>query len=131
MDRFHSIYFIGRKTSKRIFVVREEINEKTAYIQARSFMARTLAQNGKECQAEGEVKRGHMKSFTSTTHENCQGSISSTLRTRNSKKPSRMLARNWKHQLLPLRPATLLRTIRIVGMVHPIKLKQNLRVFGS
>ena len=34
----------------------EEINEKTADIQARSFMARTLEDNGKECQAEGEAK---------------------------------------------------------------------------
>ena len=40
----------------RIYVVRGEINEKTAYIQARSFMARTLEANGKECQAEGEEK---------------------------------------------------------------------------
>ena len=32
-----------------------EINEKKTYIQARSFMARTLGQNGKECQAEGEA----------------------------------------------------------------------------
>ena len=31
-------------------------NEKTAYIQARSFMARTLEINGKACQAEGEAK---------------------------------------------------------------------------
>ena len=30
-------------------MVREEINEKTAYIQARSFMARNLENNGKEC----------------------------------------------------------------------------------
>ena len=34
----------------------EEINEKTAYIQARSFMARTLEINGKARQAEGEAK---------------------------------------------------------------------------
>ena len=34
----------------------EEINEKTADIQARSFVARTLGQNGKECQAEGEAE---------------------------------------------------------------------------
>ena len=53
---FTQIYFIGRKTSKRIYVVRCEINEKTADIQARSFMARTLGQNGKECQAEGKAK---------------------------------------------------------------------------
>ena len=33
-----------------------EINKKTAYIQARPLMARTLGENGKECQAEGEAK---------------------------------------------------------------------------
>ena len=56
LDRFHSIYSIGRKTSRRIYVVRGEIDEKTADIQARSSMARTLGENGKECQAEGEAK---------------------------------------------------------------------------
>ena len=35
---------------------RERLTRKTAYIQARSFMARTLEENGKECQAEGEAK---------------------------------------------------------------------------
>ena len=34
----------------------EEINEKTAYIQARSFMASNLENNGKKRQAEGEAK---------------------------------------------------------------------------
>ena len=33
-----------------------EIDEKTAYIQARSFVARTLEVNGKACQAEGAAK---------------------------------------------------------------------------
>ena len=33
-----------------------ETNEETAYIQARSSMARALEINGKECQAEGEAK---------------------------------------------------------------------------
>ena len=33
-----------------------EIDEKTAYIQARSFMARVMEVNGKECQAEGKAK---------------------------------------------------------------------------
>ena len=37
-------------------MVQGEINEKTADIQARSFMARTLEDNGKECQAQGEAK---------------------------------------------------------------------------
>ena len=31
-------------------------NEKTAYIQARSFMARNLENNGKKCKAQGEAK---------------------------------------------------------------------------
>ena len=33
-----------------------EIDEETADIQARSFMARTLRENWKECQAEGEAE---------------------------------------------------------------------------
>ena len=40
-----------------------------------------------------------------------------------------MLARNWKHQWLLQCPAKLLRVRRIVGVVHPLKSKQNLRVF--
>ena len=56
MDRFHSIYSIRRKTSRRIYVFRVEINEKTADFQAISFTAWTLGENWKECQAEGEAK---------------------------------------------------------------------------
>ena len=37
-----------------------------------------------------------------------------------------MLVRNWKHQVLLLCPAKLLRAIRSVGMVHPIKSKTKL-----
>ena len=43
-----------------------------------------------------------MRSSILETLENCEESFSSTPRIRNSKKPSRMLARNWKFQLLPL-----------------------------
>ena len=57
---------------------------------------------------------------------NCEESILSTPRIRNSKKPSRMLARNWKHQWLLLCPAKLR---RIVGLVDLTKIRQNLRVF--
>ena len=41
---------------KNLYVVPGEINEKTADIQARSFNARALEENGKKCPAEGEVK---------------------------------------------------------------------------
>ena len=37
-------------------MVRGEINEETAYIQARSSMARVMEVNGKACQAEGKAK---------------------------------------------------------------------------
>ena len=69
-------------------------------------------------------RSGRMKSSISITHENCEEFISLTLRTRNSKRPSRMLARNWKHQLLLRCLAKLWR--RIVGVVHPTKLKTRL-----
>ena len=50
------ILLYWKKTTRRIFVVRGEINDKTAYIQARSSMARALEVNGKARQAEGEAK---------------------------------------------------------------------------
>ena len=55
--------------------------------------------------------------------------FSLTLRIRNSKKPLRMLARNWKHQWLPL---CLARQARRVSMERPVARlmisNQNLRV---
>ena len=53
---FTQFTLLEEKNSKRMFVVWGEINEKTADIQARSLMARTLGENGKERQAEGEAK---------------------------------------------------------------------------
>ena len=46
-----------------------------------------------------------------------------------SKKPSRTRVRSWKHQWLPQCLARSARTIRIVGVVHPMRSNQNLRVF--
>ena len=40
---------------------------------------------------------------------NCEGSISSTRRTRNSKKPLRMRVRSWKHQSLLLCPRKIMK----------------------
>ena len=72
-------------------------------------------------------KNGRMRSSIWKTHENCEGSISLTRRMRNSKRPPRMPVRSWKHQLLLLCLLKLWR--RIVGVVDPTKLKQDLRVF--
>ena len=107
-------------------MVREETDKKAANIQARILYGQNSGSNWEEMPSWRWGKSGHMKSLTSIMHENCEGSISLTLRTRNSKKPSRMLARNWKHQWLPL---CLVKLWKIVGVVHPTKLKQNLRVF--
>ena len=61
LDGFHAIYSTRWKSSWRIFVVRGEIDEKTAYIQARSSMARAMEVNGKACEAEGKTKVGWRK----------------------------------------------------------------------
>ena len=53
---FTQFTLLEEKSSRRIYVVRGEITEKTAYIQARSSMARVMEVNGKACQAEGEAK---------------------------------------------------------------------------
>ena len=45
---------VGR--TKHIDSVRGETDKKAVNIQARSFMARTLDEIGKKCQAEGEAK---------------------------------------------------------------------------
>ena len=42
-------------------MVREEVNEKTADIQARSFVARTLGQNGKNAKLKEKQKWSHEK----------------------------------------------------------------------
>ena len=75
-------------------------------------------------------KSGHMKSQNSIMPENYEEFISLTLRTRNSKKPSRMLARNWKHQLLPPCLARQARTISMWWLVvNPMRSNRNLRLF--
>ena len=70
-----------------------------------------------------------MESTILKTHENCEGSFSSTLRTRNLKKPSRMLVRSWRHLRLLLcftRQARKVRKGRPVA--RPMISSQNLRV---
>ena len=72
---------------------------------------------------------GPIKNPNSILPEDYEEFISLTLRTRNSKKQLRMLARNWKHQWLPL---CLARQARRASMVRPvakpINSNQNLRV---
>ena len=60
---------------------------------------------------------GPMKNRNSIIPEDYEESTSLTLRTRNSKKPLRMLARNWKHLWLVL---CLARQARNVSMERPV-----------
>ena len=82
--------------------------------------------NWKEMQSWGRSRNGQWKNQSSIMLEDYEEFILlTTLRTRISKKPLGMLEKNWKNQWLPLCLAKLWR--RIVGMVDPTKLKQDLR----
>ena len=66
--RFHTIYSIGWKSSRRIYVVRGEIDKTAGNIQARSSLSRALDKVGKKCQTE-EAKSDHMKNQNSMMPE--------------------------------------------------------------
>ena len=113
---------IRREASTRIFVVQEETDKTAGNIQARSFTTRTLEKLGRNAKLKERQKWSHEKPN--------EEFISLTLRTRNSKRPLRMLARNWKHCWLLL---CLARQARNVSMGRPVtrprRSNQNLRVF--
>ena len=123
---FAQIYFIGRKSSRRILWSGERLTRKQLTSSPDHLWPELWKSMGKHVKAEGEAKVVLKKRFILTTHENCVGSISSTPRIRNSKKPSRTHVRSWKRQLLLLCPAKLW---RIVGVANLTKIRQNLRVF--
>ena len=131
LDRFHSIYFFGRKNSRRIYVVRVEINEKTADIQARSCMARTLGQNGKERQAEREAKVVEWKAHLENERK-LRGIYFLDRRIRNSEKPSRLLARNLETPMALAMPCkTSKKCKHRENRGKPMSSKQNFRVSGK
>ena len=70
-----------------------------------------------------------MKSSILKTHENCEESVSSTRRTRESNETIKNARKKLETPVSPLCLARFARSTRIVGVVHPIKSKQNLRVF--
>ena len=70
-----------------------------------------------------------MKRSMLIMQEDYEEFISLTLRTRNSKSPLRMLARNWKNQWLPLCVARQARNVSKGRFVaRPMSSSQNLRV---
>ena len=111
IDRFQSINFIGT-------------NEKTVDIQTRSFVARILGGKRKNAKLKEKQKWSNEKLHLDNARK-LQGSFPSTWRTRNSRRPSRMFARDWKHQLFLLcRPNKSRRSWERCIM----RSKQNLRV---
>ena len=126
LDRFHTIYSTRRKCSWRIYVVQVEINRKTAYIQTRSYYGQNSGNQWESTPSWRRSKSGLRKTSSSKTHEIFEESVSSTLKIRNSKEPSRTRVRSWKHQWLLL---CVLELWIIVGVMQPTKLKPNLCVF--
>ena len=101
---FTQFTLLEEKTSKRRNVVWGEIYEKTADIQARSFMARTLDEIGKKCQAEGEAKSGHMKNLNSIMPEDYEESISLTLMDKEFKETIKNARRKLETPMAPAMP---------------------------
>ena len=69
-------------------------------------------------------KSGHMKSSIWITHENCEESTSLTLRMRKSRKPSRMLVRNRKHQFALAMPCKIMKKNCGIGASNKIKTRR-------
>ena len=73
---------IGRKNSRRMYVVKEGLNEKTVDIQARPSMPELWKSMGRMSSWK-RSKSDHMKNFNSITHEHYDGSFSLTRRIKN------------------------------------------------
>ena len=94
---FTQFTLLEEKPPRRKNLVRGETDKKAADIQARLLLLE-LREKWERTPSSRRSKSGRMKSSIWRTHENFEGSISSTPRIRNSKKPSRMLVRSWKHR---------------------------------
>ena len=113
LDRFHSIYSIGRKPPDG-YMCQEGDKRENSWHPGQILYVQNSGRNWQEMPRWRRGKSGHVKHLNSTTLENCEEFISLTLRTRNLRRPLGMLARNWKHQLLLLCLVRHARTITIV-----------------
>ena len=98
LDRFHTTYSTQRKSSWRIYVVRGWDWRENSSHPDQIIYDQSNGSQWESMPSWRKSKSGLTKSSTLKTHENCVGSISSTPRIRNSKKPSRTRVRSWKHQ---------------------------------
>ena len=130
MDRFHSVYSIGRESSRRIYVVRGETDKNGKRHPGQTVYGENSGRNWEEMLTKLREKQSQLKNQSSMMPEDYEEFISLTPRTRNSKKPLGMLGRNWEYQWLPL---CLARHARKVRKERPIERRmissQNLRVY--
>ena len=78
---FTQFTLIGRKNSRRMYVAKEGLNEKTVDIQTRSSMPE-LWKSMEKMSSWKRSKSDHMKNFNSIIHEHYDGSFSLTRRIR-------------------------------------------------
>ena len=91
------IFSITRKTSRRIYVVRGENGKRHP---GQIIYGQNSGEEWPGMLSWGKSRNGQLKNQRSIMLEDYEESISLTLRTRSSRKPFRMLERNWKHQWL-------------------------------
>ena len=104
------------------------MNEKTAYIQARSFMARTLGEMGKNAKLKEKQKWSHEKLHLDNARK-LRGIYFIDPEDKEFKETIKNARKKLETPMAPAMPCKIITTIRIVGVVHPIKSNQNLRVF--
>ena len=104
-------------------MVRGETDKKAADIQARSFMARTLDELGRNAKLKEQQKWSHEKPHLDNARK-LRGIY--FIDPENIKRPLRMLARNWKRQWLPLCLAKIVKNNKNCGNGVSNKVKSKL-----
>ena len=97
--QFHTIHLIEGKASRRIHMVREQIDRTANNIKAWSLSVRNLEMYVKKLKNDGESKIGRqVKNQSSTMSEDFEVFISLNLRMRSSRRSSKVHGDNWKSQ---------------------------------
>ena len=109
LDKFHSVYSIGRKTSRRIYVVRVEMNEETAYIQGQIIYGQSSGSQWESMPSWRRSKSGPRKGFTLKTLENCEEYISSTRRIQEFKETIKNARKKLETSVAPAMPCKIMK----------------------
>ena len=129
LDRFHSVYSIRRETSRTDICGLGGDWQDGSWHPGHIIYGQSSGRNWEEMLSWRRSRNGPMKNTNSIMPEDYEEFISLTLRTKNSKKPLRMLARNWKRRWLLLCLARQARNVSIGRPVaKPMRSNQNLRV---